>query len=126
VTREALELAIAMARPSRRLGDISATVQRHVEGAGFGVVRSFVGHGIGRQLHEDPQIPNFGEPGKGPVLRPGMVLAIEPMVTMGHWEVRILDDHWTAVTADGSLAAHFEDTVAITDQGPDVLTEEAA
>jgi methionyl aminopeptidase len=126
VTREALELAIEQARPGRRLGDISATVQRRVESAGFGVVRSFVGHGIGRQLHEDPQVPNFGEPGKGPVLRPGMVLAIEPMVTMGHWEVRVLEDRWTAVTADGSLAAHFEETVAITTDGPDVLTREAA
>jgi methionyl aminopeptidase len=88
------------------------------------VVRSFVGHGIGRQLHEDPQIPNFGEPGKGPVLRPGMVLAIEPMVTMGHWGVRVLADHWTAVTEDGSWAAHFEHTVAVTESGPDVLTRE--
>ena len=126
VTREALELAIVASRPGKRLGDISSTVQRYVESAGFGVVRSFVGHGIGRQLHEDPQVPNFGEPGKGPVLRPGMVLAIEPMVTMGHWEVRVLEDRWTAVTADGSLAAHFEETVAITEHGPDVLTREAA
>ncbi len=125
VTRESLELAIAQARPGSRLGDISAAVQRHVEAAGFGVVRAFVGHGIGRELHEDPQIPNFGEPGKGPLLRPGMVLAIEPMVTMGHWEVRVLADHWTAVTEDGSLAAHFEHTVAVTEPGPDVLTREA-
>jgi methionyl aminopeptidase len=122
VTRESLELAIAQARPGNRLGDISAAVQRHVEGAGFGVVRAFVGHGIGRELHEDPQVPNFGEPGKGPALRPGMVLAIEPMVTLGHWEVRLLPDRWTAVTADGSLAAHFEHTVAITESGPEVLT----
>ena len=122
VTREALDLAIAQARPGRRLGDVSAAVQRHAERAGFGVVRSFVGHGIGRELHEDPQVPNFGEPGKGPLLRPGMVLAIEPMVTMGHWEVRVLKDRWTAVTEDGSLAAHFEDTVAVTDAEPDVLT----
>jgi methionyl aminopeptidase len=126
VTRESLDLAIAQARPGQRLGDISAAVQRHVEAAGFGVVRAFVGHGIGRALHEDPQIPNFGEPGKGPVLRPGMVLAIEPMVTMGHWGVRVLADRWTAVTEDGSLAAHFEDTVAVTESGPDVLTREAA
>ena len=125
VTREALDLAIAQARPGRRLGDVSAAVQRHAEGAGFGVVRSFVGHGIGRALHEDPQVPNFGEPGKGPLLRPGMVLAIEPMVTMGHWEVRVLKDRWTAVTEDGSLAAHFEDTVAVTDAEPDVLTRPA-
>jgi methionyl aminopeptidase len=125
VTREALDLAIAQARPGRRLGDVSAAVQRHAERAGFGVVRSFVGHGIGRELHEDPQVPNFGEPGKGPLLRPGMVLAIEPMVTMGHWEVRVLKDRWTAVTEDGSLAAHFEDTVAVTDAEPDVLTRPA-
>jgi methionyl aminopeptidase len=126
VTRESLELAIGQARPGKRLGDVSAAVQRHAEKAGFGVVRAFVGHGIGRQLHEDPQVPNFGESGKGPGLRPGMVLAIEPMVTMGHWEVRVLEDRWTAVTVDGSLAAHFEETVAITESGPDVLTREAA
>jgi len=126
VTRESLELAIAQARPGNRLGDVSAAVQRHVEAAGFGVVRAFVGHGIGRELHEDPQVPNFGEPGKGPLLRAGMVLAIEPMVTMGHWEVRVLADRWTAVTEDGSLAAHFEHTVAITADGPDILTREAA
>jgi methionyl aminopeptidase len=125
VTRESLERAIEQARPGNRLGDISAAVQRHVEAAGFGVVRAFVGHGIGRELHEDPQIPNFGEPGTGAVLRPGMVLAIEPMVTMGHWGVRVLADRWTAVTEDGSLAAHFEHTVAVTDSGPDVLTREA-
>jgi methionyl aminopeptidase len=122
VTREALDLAIAQVRPGRRLGDVSATVQRHVERAGFGVVRSFVGHGIGRALHEDPQVPNYGEPGKGHLLRAGMVLAIEPMVTMGHWGVRVLNDRWTAVTEDGSLAAHFEDTVAVTEGEPDVLT----
>jgi methionyl aminopeptidase len=122
VTRESLDRAIAQCRPGRRLGDVSVAVQRHVEAAGFGVVRAFVGHGIGRTLHEDPQVPNFGEPGRGPLLRPGMVLALEPMVTMGHWEVRVLADRWTAVTADGSLAAHFEHTVAVTEQGPDVLT----
>src|SRR5262249_29687792 len=92
------------------------------EAHGFSVVRAFVGHGIGRQLHEDPQVPNFGEPGRGPQLRPGMVLAIEPMVTMGSFEVRILEDGWTAVTQDGSLAAHFEHTIAVTEHGPDVLT----
>ena len=125
VTRESLDLAIAQCWPGRRLGDVSAAVQQHVEAAGFGVVRAFVGHGIGRALHEDPQVPNFGEPGRGPLLRPGMVLALEPMVTMGHWEVRVLADRWTAVTADGSLAAHFEHTVAITEQGPEVLTGDA-
>lgn len=122
VTRESLELALAECRPGRRLGDVSHTVQRHVEAHGLSVVRAFVGHGIGRALHEDPQVPNFGDPGRGPVLRPGMVLAIEPMVTMGSWEVKILDDGWTAVTQDGSLAAHFEHTVAVTENGPDVLT----
>jgi methionyl aminopeptidase len=122
VTRESLEQAIAECRPDRRLSDISHAVQRHVERHGFGVVRAFVGHGIGRALHEEPQVPNFGEPGRGPKLRPGMVLAIEPMVTMGTHEVKILDDGWTAVTRDGSLAAHFEHTVAITEEGPEVLT----
>ena len=124
VTRASLELAIAQCRPGQRLGDVSAAVQRYVEAAGFGVVRAFVGHGIGRALHEDPQVPNFGEPGRGPLLRSGMVLALEPMVTMGHWEVRVLADHWTAVTADGSLSAHFEHTVAVTERGPDVLTRD--
>jgi methionyl aminopeptidase len=122
VTRESLELAIDACRPGRRLSDVSHAVQRHVEAHGFGVVRAFVGHGIGRALHEEPQVPNFGEPGRGPQLRAGMVLAIEPMVTMGSVDVRILDDGWTAVTSDGSLAAHFEHTVAITEQGPEVLT----
>jgi len=122
VTRESLDRAVAQCRPGRRLGDISHAVQEYVERHGFSVVRAFVGHGIGRELHEDPQIPNFGEPGRGPVLKAGMVFAIEPMVTMGGWEVRILPDRWTAVTEDGSLAAHFEHTVAITEDGPDVLT----
>ncbi len=122
VTRQSLELAVAQCRPGRRLSDVSHAVQQHVEAHGLGVVRAFVGHGIGRALHEEPQVPNFGEPGRGPQLKPGMVLAIEPMVTMGSWDVRILDDGWTAVTADGSLAAHFEHTVAITEQGPSVLT----
>ena len=122
VTRESLDLAIAECRPGRRLGDVSAAVQRHVEAAGFGVVRSFVGHGIGRELHEDPQIPNFGEAGKGTPLKPGMVFAIEPMVTMGSYDVKILPDRWTAVTVDGSWAAHFEHTVAITEEEPEILT----
>ena len=122
VTRESLDMAIAECRAGRRLSDVSHAVQTHVERHGFAVVRAFVGHGIGRALHEDPQIPNFGDPGRGPQLRPGMVLAIEPMVTMGSWEVRVLDDGWTAVTRDGSLAAHFEHTVAITEADAEVLT----
>jgi methionyl aminopeptidase len=122
VTRESLDKAIVQCRPGNRLGDISHAVQTHCESHGFAVVRAFVGHGIGRALHEDPQVPNFGDAGRGTILRPGMVLAIEPMVTMGSCEVRILADRWTAVTEDGSLAAHFEDTIAITEAGPDVLT----
>ncbi|MBI1845748.1 MAG: type I methionyl aminopeptidase [Candidatus Rokubacteria bacterium] len=122
VTRESLELAIEECRPGRRLSDLGHAVQRHVEAHGLSVVRAFVGHGIGRRLHEEPQIPNFGDPGRGLQLAPGMVFALEPMVTMGSWEVRILDDGWTAVTEDGSLAAHFEHTVAITEDGPEVLT----
>ena len=122
VTRESLDLAIKECWPGRRLSDVSHAVQAHVEGHGLSVVRAFVGHGIGRALHEEPQVPNFGDPGRGPQLRPGMVLAIEPMVTMGSWEVKILDDGWTAVTKDGSLAAHFEHTVAVTEGEPEVLT----
>jgi methionyl aminopeptidase len=122
VTRQSLDIAIDECRPGRRLSDVSHSVQRHVEAHGFGVVRAFVGHGIGRELHEDPQVPNFGDPGRGPQLKQGMVLAIEPMVTMGSWEVRILEDRWTAVTMDGSLAAHFEHTIAVTEHGPEVLT----
>jgi methionyl aminopeptidase len=124
VTRECLDRAIAAARRGGRLADVSAAVQTHAEANGFAVVRSFVGHGIGKGLHEAPQIPNFVEPGqgRGPVLKPGMVLAIEPMVTAGSPEVRVLEDQWTAVTADGSLAAHFEHTVAITENGTEVLT----
>ncbi|MCI0549277.1 MAG: type I methionyl aminopeptidase [Candidatus Rokubacteria bacterium] len=122
VTRESLDKAIVQCRVGNRLGDVSHAVQTHAESHGFAVVRTFVGHGIGRQLHEDPQVPNYGDPGRGSLLKPGMVLAIEPMITMGSWEVRVLEDHWTAVTADGSLAAHFEDTIAITETGPDILT----
>jgi len=122
VTQEALQLAIDQARLGNRLGDICATVQGHVEKNGYSVVREFVGHGIGRELHEEPQIPNFGHPGHGPVLKPGMVLAIEPMVNAGGPAVRVLADNWTAVTADGTLSAHFEHMVAVTRNGPDVLT----
>jgi methionyl aminopeptidase len=122
VTREALERGIAEARVGNRIGDISAAVQRYVEGAGFSVVREYVGHGIGRNMHEDPQVPNFGRPGTGPPLKPGMVLAIEPMVNAGGSEVHLLPDAWTVVTADGSLSAYFEHSVAITADGPEVLT----
>jgi len=122
VTQEALRLGIDQARLGNRLGDISAAVQRHVEENGYSVVREFVGHGIGRQLHEEPQIPNFGQSGHGPVLKQGMVLAIEPMVNAGGPAVRVLADNWTAVTADGTLSAHFEHMVAVTRNGPDILT----
>ncbi len=122
VTEEALELAIEKARLGNRLGDISATVQQHAEKNGFSVVREFVGHGIGRQLHEEPQIPNYGQPGHGPYLKEGMVLAIETMVNSGGNALWIRDNHWTAVTADGGLSAHFEHMVAVTRNGPDVLT----
>ena len=118
VTEEALFLGIQQATVGQRLTDISHAVQRHVEAAGYSVVTEFVGHGIGRQLHEEPQIPNYGRPGQGPRLQPGMVLAIEPMVNMGGSAVRVLDDRWTAVTADGSLSAHFEHTIAIQPVGP--------
>ena len=122
VTEEALEAAISQVRPGGRLSDVSNAVEQVVEGAGFSVVREYVGHGIGRSLHEDPQIPNYGPPGRGPELRPGLVLAVEPMVTMGDWPTRVLADDWTVVTADGSLAAHFEHTIAVTDDGHEVLT----
>ncbi len=122
VTRRSLELGIAAALPGNRVGDISHAVQAHVEGQGFSVVKAFVGHGIGRRIHEDPQIPNFGDPGEGPLLKPGMVLAIEPMVNAGVDGVRVLADGWTAVTADGRISAHFEHTLAVTERGPVVLT----
>jgi methionyl aminopeptidase len=121
VTQEALELAVEQVRPKNRLQDIGNAVQRHVEKNGFSVVREFVGHGIGTSLHEEPQVPNFGDPGKGMKLRPGMVLAIEPMVNAGGHDVRMDADGWTARTADGSLSAHFEYSVAVTDRGPRVL-----
>jgi methionyl aminopeptidase len=122
VTEESLEAGIAQIRPGGRLSDISHAVQEVAEGAGFAVVREYVGHGIGRSLHEDPQIPNFGPPGRGPELRPGLVVAVEPMVNLGGWETRVLADQWTVVTADGSLSAHFEHTIALTEDGPEVLT----
>jgi methionyl aminopeptidase len=122
VTKEALEVGIARAQVGRRIGDISAAIQSHVEAAGFSVVRQFVGHGIGRDMHEDPQVPNFGIAGRGPLLKPGMVLAIEPMVNAGGPEVALLPDGWTVVTVDHSLSAYFEHSVAITADGPEVLT----
>ena len=121
-TREALARAIAEARPGARLGDIGFAVQSFVESRGYSVVREFVGHGIGRRLHEPPQVPNYGAPGTGIRLRPGMVLAIEPMVNAGAPGIRTLDDGWTAVTLDGSLSAHFEHTIAITEAGPEILS----
>jgi methionyl aminopeptidase len=121
-TRESLEAGIRAAVSGNRIGDIGHAVQSHVEARGYTVVRDFVGHGIGRRLHEEPQIPNFGTPGTGMKLRPGMVLAIEPMVNAGTWEVETLDDDWTAVTLDGKLSSHWEHTVLVTDAGPEVLT----
>jgi methionyl aminopeptidase len=123
VTRESLYAGIAQAREGNRLGDISAAVQDTVEDAGYSVVRDFVGHGIGKNLHEEPQIPNFGKKGRGIELKSGMILAIEPMVNEGEYKVQILPDGWTVVTKDGSLSAHFEHSVAITDNGPDILSK---
>ena len=121
VTEEALQKGIEQARVGNRLSDIGHTIQSYVEGNGFSVVRDFVGHGIGRQLHEDPQVPNYGRPGQGSRLQFGMVLAIEPMVNVGGPQVKVLDDQWTAVTKDGSLSAHFEHTVAIQPEGPPMI-----
>ncbi|MDD2898557.1 MAG: type I methionyl aminopeptidase [Desulfuromonadaceae bacterium] len=122
VTEESLYAAIDAAQSGNRLGDVSFAVQSYVENRGFSVVRDFVGHGIGKSLHEDPQIPNYGLPSKGVKLKPGMVLAIEPMINEKSHEVRVLDDNWTVVTCDGGLSAHFEHTVAITEHGPEILT----
>lgn len=122
VTKQSLHEALAVVKAGARLSDIGAAVQRYVEAAGFSVVREFVGHGIGQTLHEEPQIPNYGTPGRGPRLAEGMVLAIEPMVNMGGAGVKVLNDGWTAVTKDGSLSAHFEHTVAVTADGCRVLT----
>ncbi|QSQ26922.1 type I methionyl aminopeptidase [Pyxidicoccus parkwayensis] len=124
-TRESLHKAIQAMLPGNHLGDIGHAVQRHVEARGYSVVRGFTGHGIGRKLHEHPQVPNHGQPGGGMKLRAGMVLAVEPMVNQGTDEVELLEDEWTAVTADGKLSAHFEHTVLITDCGPEVLTRRA-
>ena len=126
VGREALLAGIAEARPGNRVGDISAAVQRLVESSGFAVVRSLVGHGVGRSYHEDPHIPNFGEPGRGPLLSEGMTIAIEPMITAGRPDVYVHEDDWTIATEDGSLSCHFEHTVAITGEGPRILTHATA
>jgi len=122
VTQECLELGIQQARAGNRVGDISAAVQEHAEAHGYSVVREFVGHGVGRALHEEPQVPNYGRRGRGPLLKEGMVIAIEPMLNTGSSDVRVLDDQWTAVTRDGGYSAHFEHMVAITSNGADVLT----
>ena len=123
VTRESLYRGIEKVRIGNSVGDIGAAVQSHVEANGFSVVRKLVGHGIGTKLHEEPQVPNYGTPGSGPKLREGMVLAIEPMVNVGKYGARVLEDNWTEVTEDGSYSAHFEHTVAVTKNGPMILTE---
>ena len=121
-TRLSLEEGIKAAQPGGRVGDIGAAVQAYGESRGYGVVREFVGHGVGRFLHEDPQVPNYGQAGMGPLLRVGMCIAIEPMFNMGDWHTKILDDEWTVITADGKLSAHFEHSIAITKDGPEILT----
>lgn len=121
-TRISLEEGIKAAQPGGRVGDIGAAVQAYGESRGYGVVREFVGHGVGRFLHEDPQVPNYGQAGMGQLLRVGMCIAIEPMFNMGDWHTKILDDQWTVITADGKLSSHFEHTIAITENGPEILT----
>jgi methionyl aminopeptidase len=121
-TRDSLEAGIAAAEAGATLGDVSAAIQQYAESRGYSVVREYTGHGIGREMHEDPQIPNFGSPGSGPVLRKGMTLALEPMLNIGDWHTRLAGDQWTVLTADGSLSAHFEHTIAITDNKAEVLT----
>ncbi len=121
-TSQSLMLGISAAIVGNRISDISWAVQSHAQGRGFSVVESFVGHGIGKEMHEDPPVPNFGKPGRGPKLRTGMTLAIEPMLNMGGYEVYVMPDKWTVKTSDGSLSAHFEHTIAITENGPEILT----
>ena len=121
-TKGALKAGIAAAHPGAALGDVSAAIQNYAESRGYSVVREYTGHGIGREMHEEPQIPNFGAPGTGPMLKKGMTLALEPMLNAGDWHTRLADDHWTVLTADGSLSAHFEHTIAINDAEPEVLT----
>lgn len=123
VTQESLFKGIEQALPGKRLGDVSAAIQRHAESFGYGVVREYVGHGIGRQMHEEPQVPNWGTPGRGVLLKEGMALALEPMINAGSADVRVLKDDWTVVTKDGRWSAHFEHTVALTDHGPEVFTK---
>ena len=122
-TRGALEAGIKVARKGAYLGDISTTIQAYAESRNFSVVREYVGHGIGRDMHEDPQIPNYGSAGQGPVLKKGMTFALEPMVNAGGWHTKVLSDNWTVVTADGSLSAHFEHTIAVTDGDAEILTQ---
>jgi len=124
VTEESMMAGIGQVKVGARIGDIGAAVQQVAEGAGFSVVREYVGHGIGEQMHEEPQIPNYGEPGRGMKLKKGMAICIEPMVNMGDWRTELQDDGWTVTTADGSLSAHFENTIAITKHGVEVLTAE--
>jgi methionyl aminopeptidase len=126
VTEEALEAGIAQLQPGRRLSDVGHAVQQVAEGAGFSCVREYAGHGVGRALHEDPQVPNYGDPDRGPLIRPGLVVAVEPMVNMGTWRTKVLADQWTVVTADGKLSAHFEHTIAVTEDGHEVLTARPA
>lgn len=122
-TRGSLEAGIAEAKEGAHLSDISAAIQAYAESSGFSPVREYVGHGIGREMHEKPEIPNFGPPGKGPILKQGMTLALEPMINAGDWRTRVLDDHWTVVTADGRLSAHFENTIVITGGEAEILTK---
>ena len=123
VTEQCLELAIEQCRPGRHLGDIGAAVQQHAEAQGYSIVRDYVGHGIGRRMHEDPQIPNYGKPGQGPKIKAGYVFAVEPMVNLGTHHTKVLADGWTVVTLDGKPSAHAEHTIAITEEGPEVLTK---
>ncbi|MDH7576132.1 MAG: type I methionyl aminopeptidase, partial [Candidatus Saccharicenans sp.] len=122
VAEKAFYRGLEELKVGNRLSDVSAAIQQEVEGAGFSVIRAFVGHGIGRSLHEEPQLPNFGLPGHGPKLKKGLTLAIEPMIAAGHWEVEVMNDGWTAVTRDRSLSAHYEHTVALTDRGVEILS----
>ena len=123
VTKESFFRGIAQAKAGNRVRDIGAAVQRYVESFGYGVVRDFVGHGVGRQMHEPPEVPNYGPPGHGPRLLPGMVIAVEPMVCAGDWRVKVLEDNWTTVSADNSLTAHYENTILITEGEPEILTD---